>query len=228
MGKFKDLTGQRFGRLVVIHLEDDYVSPSGYHKKRWLCHCDCGNDVIVWSGNLINSHTQSCGCQHLEKIATGNTKHGIRNTRVYRIWTDIITRCENPNSEYYGKYGGRGIKMCDEWRNDPLSFYEWSIANGYADGLSIDRKNNDGNYEPSNCRWSNRVEQANNTSRNHYITYKDKTMTIAQWARETGLSNKTIADRLALGWDVESALTTTIKAGNRYKNIKSTPAKKAE
>ena len=74
MGKFKDLTGQRFGRLVVIHLEDDYVSPSGYHKKRWLCHCDCGNDVIVWSGNLINSHTQSCGCQHLEKIATEHFK----------------------------------------------------------------------------------------------------------------------------------------------------------
>lgn len=228
MGKFKDLTGQQFGRLVVIHLEDDYVSPSGYRKKRWMCHCDCGKDVIVWAGNLISGHTQSCGCQHLEKIASGNTKHGIRYSRIYSIWCGIIARCENPKSEYYDKYGGRGIKICEDWRNNPLAFYEWSVANGYSDDLSIDRKDNDGNYEPSNCRWSNRIEQANNTSRNHYITYGNKTLTISQWAREIGLNSKTIADRLALGWEAELALTTPIKVGNRYKNIKATPAKKAE
>lgn len=225
MGKFKDLTGQRFGRLTVIELEDDYVSPSGYHKKRWMCHCDCGKNIIVWAGNLISGHTQSCGCQHLEKLANGNPKHNIRHTRVYSIWCGIIARCENPNSEYYDKYGGRGIKMCEEWRNNPLSFYEWSMSHGYDDKLSIDRMDNDGNYEPSNCRWSNRTEQANNTSRNHYITYNGNTMTIAQWARETGIANGAIADRLSRGWDVSLALTTPTKVGNRYKKIKYTTAK---
>ena len=137
-------------------------------------------------------------------------------------------RCYNEKNDRYQYYGGKGVCVCDEWREDFQKFEQWANNNGYSDDLTSDRINSNKNYEPSNCRWSNRVEQANNTSRNHYVTYKDKTMTIAQWARDTGLSNKAIADRLALGWDVESALTTTIKVGNRYKNIKSTPAKKAE
>lgn len=222
MGKFRDLTNMRFGRLVVTSLADDYVSPSGYHKKRWACHCDCGNDVVVWAANLICGHTQSCGCLHEEKIASGNVKHGLCYSRIYNIWRGMIARCENPNSEYYYAYGGRGIRVCAEWRNNPTAFYQWSIWHGYDDSLSIDRIDNDGNYCPDNCRWATRTEQANNTSRNHMIEYNGKNKTLTKLAKEFGIDPKALSWRLELGWDIEDALDTPVKSGNRYKTIQNT------
>lgn len=226
MGRFRDLTGQRFGRLVAIELDDDYISPAGYRKKRWRCKCDCGNNVTVWAGNLLSGHTYSCGCAHLEKMAKGNPKHGKCHTRLYNIYCGIIQRCENKNSEYYYRYGQRGIKMCEEWRNDFELFYNWAINNGYKESLSIDRINNNKDYCPDNCRWATRVEQANNTSRSHFIEFNGEKKTIAEWEKETGITG--LSYRINAGWDIELALTTPTSNSNRYKNIcKSTTPKTA-
>jgi hypothetical protein len=134
----------------------------------------------------------------------------------------MIARCENPNSEYYYAYGGRGIRVCAEWRNNPTAFYQWSIWHGYDDSLSIDRIDNDGNYCPDNCRWATRTEQANNTSRNHMIEYNGKNKTLTKLAKEFGIDPKALSWRLELGWDIEDALDTPVKSGNRYKTIQNT------
>jgi hypothetical protein len=120
-------------------------------------------------------------------------------------------RCNNPNSIEFASYGGRGIKLCPEWENDFNSFYIWAKANGYTDSLSIDRIDNNKGYEPENCRWADRITQANNKRTNHYLTYNGKTQSIAQWAREIGLSQSCLRHRIYRGWDVEKALSTPMK-----------------
>lgn len=146
---------QRFGRLTIIGNAD-----KPYH---YLCRCDCGNERIVFCGNLSSGHTQSCSCLQKEQARKIRTTHGMSKKHLlYRVWDQIKDRCNNPNHKFYQNYGGRGIHICDEWRNDFKSFYDWSICNGYERGLEIDRKNNDGSYEPSNCRWVTRKVNCNN------------------------------------------------------------------
>ncbi len=161
-----DLTGQRYGKLTVIKQVESKVTPSGQKQKQYLCKCDCGNEVIVRSLALRNGDTKSCGClkvkQAKETLKTIKPKHGLRYTRVYGIWKDMKQRCYNLKAANYERYGGRGIKICEEWKNNPEAFYNWAMANGYAENLTIDRINNDGNYEPSNCRWITMKEQAQN------------------------------------------------------------------
>lgn len=134
--------------------------------------------------------------------------HGMTNTRLHRIWRAMKRRCYNPHFEQYKDYGGKGVGICSEWKNDFLSFYRWAMANGYADNLTIDRKDISGNYDPSNCRWATRKEQANNRRNNHLVTYQGKAQTIAQWAEETGIQDATIEARLKRGWSVERTLET--------------------
>ena len=159
----EDLKGKKFNRLTVI----EYVKKDKYYNSYWLCKCDCGNEVIVTAGRLRSGHTQSCGCYMKERsketCVKRNEKHLMSKTRIHRIWCNIKARCFNPNNPDYKRwYGSRGITMCEEWKNDFIKFYEWSINNGYKDNLTIDRINNDGNYEPSNCRWVDCKIQANN------------------------------------------------------------------
>lgn len=130
----------------------------------------------------------------------------MTGTRLYRIWQAMKRRCYNPKHKQYKDYGGRGIIICDEWLNEFSTFYEWSMANGYKEGLTIDRIEGNGNYEPTNCRWATVKEQANNRRSNHLVTYKEKTQTIAQWATETNVSAAVIAIRLKRGWSIEHAL----------------------
>jgi len=159
----KNLIGKTFGRLTV--LERNGSNPRGY--AQWLCSCECGNQVTVASINLLHGNTRSCGCLRHEINHRNFLKHGILangHTRTYNIWRGIKKRCLVPSNPAYKNYGGRGIIICDEWLSFE-KFHNWAIANGYADNLEIDRINNNGNYEPCNCHWVTRKENAQNRKR---------------------------------------------------------------
>ena len=200
MGQLKDLTGQRFGRLTVL----ERAERNDGHSTWWVCKCDCGNIKEIRSSCLVKGSTKSCGCYNRDKAREHGrqmmTKHGWYGTRVYNILMQVKRRCNNPANSQYKYYGGRGIKVCDEWMNDPKAFCEWAMANGYADNLTIDRIDVNGNYEPSNCRWLTNAEQQINRRNNRMITYKDKTQCVAEWARELGMKPSIIHDRLRHGW----------------------------
>lgn len=177
--KIKDLTGQKFGRLTVIGLDD---KPG--RKTYWICKCDCGNVKSVRSDSLQGGRIKSCGCLKVEqdkKNLHSNRTHGQCFTRMYFIWQKMKARCGNIHDTRYHRYGGRGISVCDEWKNSFENFYKWSIENGYSDDLSIDRIDNDGNYCPENCRWITNKEQCNNRSTNIKITIGNSTRTLTEW-----------------------------------------------
>lgn len=149
-----DLIGKRFGRLTVVSREPN----NKWKETMWRCECDCGGETITSGKHLRSGHTTSCGCKRQQRI----TKHGLCKNRLYRIHNNMMQRCYNKNNKDYNRYGGRGIKICNEWKTNFISFYNWSMKNGYKTDLTLDRKNNDGNYEPSNCRWVTMKEQALN------------------------------------------------------------------
>lgn len=145
----------------------------------------------------------------------GNYKHGMRHTRIYIIWRAMRQRCNNPHTINYKNYGGKGVRVCDEWNNDFMSFYNWSVENGYNDTLTIDRINASGNYEPSNCRWITQKEQQNNRTNNHRILFNGELHTMAEWSDITGIKKATIGARLKKGWSVERALTEIAYIGKK-------------
>ena len=180
MSKKIDLTGDRFGRLKVIR---------EYGRKRkevtWLCQCDCGNQIVVNGYALRRGTTKSCGCYMRDQVKKSNKKHGLYDSRIHTIYYNMRNRCYNPNYYLFAHYGGKGITICDKWlgENGLINFYNWSISHGYADNLSIDRKDNSVGYSPTNCRWVSMREQQNNRTNNRILTYNNESHTMAEWAR---------------------------------------------
>lgn len=203
MRKFEDLTGKKFGKLTVIK----YVFTNKNKKRCWLCKCDCGNEKIIPATLLVQQKVKSCGCLRKNYF---DKKHGLRNSRLYNIWCNMKSRCNNAKNPCYKNYGGRGITICEEWK-EFLPFYNWAMANGYKDNLTIDRINNDGNYCPENCRWTTWETQFNNRSDCHYISYNGITKTFTEWCKTIGISREGLKQRFSLGWSIEKALTTKVR-----------------
>lgn len=202
-----DLLNQKFGKLTVIELLADRT-----HKERhWKCICDCGNEYIAKSSSLVHGKATQCRSCSVKQISEANTKHGCEPKRLHEIYTNMKTRCHNPNYSLYHRYGGRGIKVCSEWDKSYSAFREWAFSSGYSDELSLDRIDNDGDYCPENCKWSTNVEQANNRRTNRMVTFRGETDTLANMARKTGMPYGTVQSRLDKGWDTDRAFTQQIR-----------------
>ena len=213
MSRLIDLTGNRYGRLTVLKRSENDVSANGIQHRRWLCRCDCGNEVIINGGYLKSGDTKSCGCLRVYNgVRNPNYKHGAsvkQHSRLYKVWSNMKQRCNNPLNSHYQNYGGRGINVCDEWQSDFSVFAKWANDNGYTEDLTIDRIDVNKGYSPENCRFTSIGVQANNTTRNHYIEYNGQTKTMSEWASEFGIKYSTLRSRInTLGWDIERALTT--------------------
>lgn len=211
MGKCLDLTGQKFGKLTVDELGEYYISPKGAKSKQWKCRCECGNFTLATTIQLRNGYKLSCGCYKRERAATSHQTHGMYGKRLYNIHSSMMQRCTNPKYKSYSNYGGRGIKVCEEWFSFEC-FQDWAMANGYTDELTIDRIDVDGNYEPSNCRWATSKAQNNNRSNNRLLTFNGETHTMSEWADITGIKYQVLACRiLNHKWPVERALTQEVR-----------------
>lgn len=198
MSRYEDLKGKVFGRLTVICMDEE----KGTRRRHWVCECDCGNTKSIRADALKNGNTLSCGCLKKEQDnmnLTKNHSHKMSDTVLYSRWTGMKDRCYNPSNPRYQDYGGRGIEVCEEWKFDFSSFMKWAFANGYEESLQIDRVDNDGDYEPSNCKWSNSKEQSNNRRNNINIIYKDKSYTLAQLAELLNMDERILYSRYKRG-----------------------------
>lgn len=203
--KYKDLTGNKYGKLTVIKRDDSRKSRKAY----WICQCDCGNIKSVRSDSLQGGNIRSCGCLKAEQdkinlkeseVKKKTQKFGrpFGKLRIHEIWANMKSRCYNKSDKRYSDYGGRGIYVCDEWKNDFFAFYSWSMENGYSDSLTIDRINNDDGYKPDNCRWITVREQANNRRSNINITIGNVTKTLKQWCEVFGVPYSRVYRRYEL------------------------------
>jgi hypothetical protein len=198
--KALDLTGQRFNKLTVIGKQPDKTKHGNY---KWLCRCDCGKDVVVCSGNLRSGHAISCGCVR--------RPHGGFRTALYNVWAGIKKRCLNPNNHGYKDYGGRGIKVCDEWL-EFVPFRDWALTHGYAKGLDIDRKEVNGNYEPLNCRFV--TTTVNNQNRRNTVLSSNKVREIRAMLKK-GIKQKDIGEKFG----VRPSTISQVKTGAIWSSI---------
>ena len=204
----KDISNNRYGRLTAI----ERVANDKYGHSQWLCRCDCGNQIVVLKSSLESGRTRSCGCYYGETRRTCATTHGQSSTRLFHIWANIIDRCRNSKRKDWNYYGGKGVRVCEEWKTFE-KFAEWAHKSGYKEDLTIDRIDTNGNYEPMNCRWVNRFAQMNNTTRNHLIECNGETHTIAEWSRINGTPLSTIFYRLKRGYSEQEAISVGCSRG---------------
>lgn len=197
MGRFKDLTGQKFDRLTVIKR----VGTSKSGKVLWLCECSCRehNQITTTTSNLITGNTKSCGClakESASRTGKANTIHGDTDTRLYRIFRGMKDRCYNSKNKDYARYGGRGIKVCEEWLNDYITFKKWATSNGYQEDLTIERKDFDKDYCPENCKWISMSQQQRNKSNNRVITYNGESKILVEWAEQFNIPYNVLCARI--------------------------------
>lgn len=197
----EDLTGKKFNKLTALYRVGNIGKCAAWH-----CVCECGNEVDVRAESLKSGNTKACGCM-IPTTYQNSYIHGMSKTRLYKIWQGMYTRCYRENNKYYCNYGGRGITVCDEWRNNFIDFRDWALKNGYSDELTIDRIDVNGNYEPENCRWATRIEQMNNTRANKKVDYKGERRTISEFARMHNMEPSVVRSRIARGWKMEDALS---------------------
>lgn len=213
-----DIAGQRFNRLVAVcysHIKEYPRSGRNTTLKQpyWVFQCDCGSKVTLSVSSVKAGGSMSCGCWRREASRINNTTHGQAcsstgdASRLYRIWAQMKRRCSLPTVKSYHRYGGRGIRVCDEWTNSFVTFEQWALANGYKSNLTLDRRDNDGHYEPDNCRWVTMVVQANNRKTSKLVVYHGETMTVAELARLEDINQATLRYRLSHGWSVEDAVS---------------------
>lgn len=191
-----DITGRRFGRLTAVR----YCATS----YSYVCRCDCGQVKTILSGSLRSGATRSCGCLHTEQLIRRCTTHGQRHTLMYGAWKGMIQRCENPNHQYYHRYGGRNIHVCKRWHKFELFLKDMGFR---PPNTQIDRRNNDGNYEPGNCQWITKQGQNNNTSRTRFLRWNGQRLSVRQWSENLGLPYRGIIARLNRGWSVKKTMT---------------------
>ncbi len=188
-----DLSGCRYGLLVVIgRVEND-----GCGNRLWLCQCDCGSQKVIQGTALKRGSTSSCGCATAQKIGDKKRAHGKSHTSIYVAWCSMRSRCSDPKSESYSRYGGRGIRVCDRWNFSFESFI--SDMGDRPEGMTIELIDNDGNYEPGNCRWATVAEQGRNKSNNRMITAFGMTYCLSEWVEITGMARTTLKKRLNRG-----------------------------
>lgn len=206
----EDLTGRKFGRLTVLSRAE-----STTRRIKWNCRCDCGTEKVVSGENLRSGHTKSCGCilaeRNQERFGTKENVRGMSNTPLYKCWSAMKARCSNPNLPGYKDYGGRGIKVCDRWKEGFSNFYE-DMGEGYAHGLQLDRIDVNGDYEPSNCRWVTPTVNARN-KRHHFMLDGELVMEICERIGQS--YNRVISRVTKYGWDLREAVYTPKQRG-RY------------
>lgn len=188
-----DLTGERFGRLTVMSLSDKRSGRKTYYD----CLCDCGNKKTIRS-DVLKSQTRSCGCLRNEQAKVNlvkNHKHKGSQTELHYRWLHMKGRCYNPNNEKFHRYGGRGISVCEEWKEDYEAFRDWAYGNGYKKGLSIERVDVDGNYSPENCTWIPVERQSNNRGSTIWIEYQGDRLSLMEWSKKLGINYGTLNSR---------------------------------
>lgn len=206
--------GERFGRLTVIASVDVLSSAND---KKYLCMCDCGNVKDIWKGSLVSYGTDSCGCMTGKKLSELRRKHGKSRSGQYKAWYAMKNRCTNESSPFYKYYGGRGISVCDSWKN---SFEEFLRDMGdRPEGCTLDRIDNNGNYCKENCRWATRKEQQRNRRGNTSIEFNGERMTLSGWAERLCVPRSVLASRVRLGWSIDRVLTEPVNV--KYRNGRS-------
>jgi hypothetical protein len=208
--RMKDITGMTFNRWTVLHIDKEWEKKD----KRWICKCECGTIKPVFAMVLKSGNSTSCGCARSEMAKIRATTHGMTNSREQRTWNSMIQRCTNVNHVAFHNYGGRGITICPEWRNDFMSFFKDMGAR--PEGKSIDRIDNEKGYFKDNCKWSTEVEQKNNRQDNHLINWEGEIYTLSSLARKHGLTYNILHKRITAGKSLDVALKMPIRVFNRY------------
>ena len=212
MSKLIDITGKRYNHLVVVKRLENAKGGIAM----WECLCDCGNTTQVRGANLKSGAVKSCGC--LRRETNPSLRHNMSHTRLYREWASIKQRCYTPSVRGYENYGGRGIKMCAEWKESFELFMDWALKNGYSDNLTIERVDVNGDYCPENCKWIPWEEQQKNRRFCRFIEYNGETKNLTEWCETLHLPYKMVHNRIhKLGWSFERAISEPIHVEKRNK-----------